>query len=146
MVISKIWFFHMTVVVTICRMVFWFISGDESAQSIRVLMCPLWKCARNSLATLGYHCRYFYPLNLRHLTLRCKIIRTRILGVGAGWLGFALLGCCCQIGWPHQITHQTTPHQIIPNLTKNLFARASPGTIHRAMRGMVTLYRIFVSE
>ena len=45
------------------------------------------------------------------LTLRCKAIRGRILGVGAAWLGLG------------GVWLLVTPHQTTPNQTKNLFAR-----------------------
>ena len=57
------------------------------------------------------------------LTLRCKAIRGRILGLGAARLG---LGGVWLLGG-------VRPHQTTPNPTKNLFARASPGTKQRAM-------------
>ena len=95
--------------------------------------------------------RNYAPANTMYtLTLRCKAIRARILGVGEGW---SCLGGVWCVGWVRShlfpdfleprlqlalaLLTPPKPHPTTPNPTKHIFARASPETNLRAMRRMV---------
>ena len=62
----------------------YFRNGNARYRVIPIIdgACALWLVLDTAL---GY---YSFAQDSSTLTLRCKAIRGRILGVGAGWLGF----------------------------------------------------------